>query len=510
MQQPADCQLADCTNLQVNMLAGTLGVAFAGRSRQQVVEAITTDHPNMDEQLFIRQLELGRLQQWAQALEIDDTPPRGDIAARIYVQGNPPPPAPPPPAPPVAPTEPVPVIPPAPVDPGPAQAVSNPREIKFVEFEDTQDVESWRRFQDDVNAAAEGIQMKGILDNLRAAQNEEARTVILEQCSPLQQQQLVLIKRGIGKAISVGIDSRLRAAISTNATGSSAGEVMNWLQHEVEKVSTATEKVAEERFKNDSWQKAKCSLEVWVSNQRLQAAKIGPSLPAGVPVEHRLRDLIVKNVKLSDPNVGHIVRDFQAHPVTTAGYGVEELVTRLTTHFATAETSGEQQCSTFSAVVTDEREVETLLAESKKKLVTLKKNQKRDLRDKDMRDKRNDDPMVTDDSGFWGYEDSSRKGKGKGKGKHKGGKRDGGGKSDWGKNDWNRVDHKPERYCENCADHYRGLGQFDTRQTAIRSHNKAQCRWNGSPKDDNSKQKKGTVQKEGEKKGKGRKKKGSR
>ena len=492
--QAADCLVADCSNLQINMLAGTIGVAFAGLTRGEVITAIAAVHANVNEQLQVRAFPLARLQQWAQALQIDDTPPRGDIAGRIYEQGNPPPP--PPPAPPVAPVA---------ADPEPAQAVNNPREIKFVDLEDTQDVEAWRRFQDDVNAAAEGIQMKDILVNLRAAQDDAARNVILGQCSPLQVQQLVLIKRGISKAISISIDSRLRAAISTNVTGNTAAEIMNWLQREVEKISSATEKVAEEKFKNDSWQKSKCSLEVWVSNQRLQAAKIGPSLPAGVPVEHRLRELIVKNVKLSDPNVGHIVRDFQAHPVTAAGFGVEELVTRLTTHFATAETNGEQQCSTFAAVVTDEKEVETLLAESKKKIITLKKNQKQ--KDKDLRDKQNDDHNVTDDSGFWGQEDSSRKGKGKGKGKHKGGKRDnGGGKNDWGRNDWNKT----ERYCEFCADHYRGLGQFDSRQTAIKSHNKAQCKWNGGHQGDNSKQKKGTVQKEGEKKGKGKKKKGNR
>ena len=467
---------ADTTDVQLRVLAGTLGVVYVNLTREAMMVNLTAHNALIGEDRELRSLPAQMLKDWAHSLGLANYGIRSAIVARIHVMADPPP-----------------VLPPAPQ----VYALDNPRDIFIRKLENLTDMNEFKAWVSDIQLKAEARDCWiGCLQVLYKGEDAQANAI---RPNVKQAQTLLLLLSGIKNSIGKSIRDQITPLIDDAQIPNTAAAIMKWVTAQMTHLGSALERKAIAKLNNAKWKDSKMDLMAWVGQLRSIAAECGPNVPIGRVREERIRQLVFKNVGEREPSCGQIIREHKQHEVEEDGYSVDFLVRQLMKIMVEAETSGERQCSTFSVETSTETELHAMLAAEKKK--TQKTKQENNTNAKNNGDQGGDS--------FYGG--------GKGWNNSKGYK--GGYKGNFNNNNTygaSTTTTTSNMFCHKCNKHYKDKGMLDEKYNAIRSHYTNDCRWknntnsqsNANPnavKKDNEKQRKGDKGKDNGAKGKGKK-----
>jgi len=417
---------ADLTDQQLRMLAGTLQVQFAGLARDVVMQNLTNAHAAINDNAVIATvLNAAQTQNFAQALGLSHAGSRAQMVARIIADA---------------------------INPD-DQAVLQPRDLSFMTLDTLFDRVKFDDWWADIRTK---MGTRGCWTNMLESQ---INGVVINP-TPYQQQQLLLAFAGVKNSLSDCIRKQMNGENPANAA-----QIMLWVRRKVtQEMADVLENKALAKLGSLNWRDSGGELASWVAVLKSVAAQCGDDLPVGRPRDKRIRDLIIKNVKETDPECMQIVREYKRHAVVAQGFGVDDLVRDLTAVMIASETDGEKQCQVFAAEIMTESEmkdeINALIAE--KSRVESAKSKAENAAKKALQEKNAaESAKKSVEQAFF-----TAKGVGKGPGNPKHAHGNGEQKSKTGK------------FCHICAKWFESKGLKDKKDSVIRNHNTAECKFN--------------------------------
>ena len=328
------------------------------------------------------------------------------------------------------------------------KAVVNPREISIVELTNVQDRTQVNQWLADIELKANIRSIGTKWKTLQSGTEEEKEELVLTE---RDDQTLMLLKSAIQESMSKTLKATLLPLLQSGEISGDAQGIVAWVKKQSDVLGDAQETKAFSEFSKCTWSSSKKDLLSWVGQLRSISTQLGPNIPPGRPREHQIRLAVFNNVSNKSPQCAQIVNEFKQHNVSEAGYGVDELVEKLSRVMYEAETSHEKQCTTFCV-----HSVEPNVADGSYLNAggDSKKKRKKKGNNNDNNNENNDDD---DDPAFYG-------------GANPGGRYN----NNRSNGNWN---NNASKYCEHCDKHYKALRQNVTKYAAIHSHNTKDCKF---------------------------------
>jgi len=332
-QPPIPFIFGDCTEWQIRLLSTIRQVDITGMEREEMFEALEQNHASITAESLVAGTTVAILNAWANLLGLESTGTRTVVAARIKNQaeeafvGQPN-------------AHPLHEVQPDVNIPTPAN--TNPRVIECRSLPNIDSQVEYNRWKSDIRNKAQIYQIWDVME-------EKMNTPeVVQELSPLQIQQLHILKNGIVNSLGNGLQISLQPKIDSGSIEDSAPAVMNWVEAQVTALSNNLQKKSQKEFERNTWRPSKLGLNAWVAQQKIVGANIGRTCPQGIVLDTKIREMIMNNVGTKNPVAAHVINEFKQHELDEEGYDNDTLTIKLMKCLGDSEVKGELQCHTFA------------------------------------------------------------------------------------------------------------------------------------------------------------------
>jgi len=383
-------------------------------------------------------------------------------------------------------------------------ALDNPRSITLIDLKDLADhnrIDSWTK--DVEETAASRMCWDNTLAILSSKTTEintqENKDQIVTSLNEYQRQFFVILRQSMRNSMGRGLRASIESKITAGACGETAWGILEYIRSQKEYLGDALAVKAKSQFDRAEWRGSQISLEAYANTLRLYLSQCGPTIPAGIPREHLLRERIAKVIKSGkSPAIDFLVNKIMLNDLTDPEGSVDYMIKSVSKEmFKKDNTSVEKQASVFSCFIngngsenlkkTNIAAVNAVLDQDMEENMTGGSSSSNGNSSNNSTSTSSQPPVSVN---FTNYQ----------------GSKGGGGKG--GYNSWNKLNNStPNEHCYSCAKYYKSNNITD-KQHVVSSHSDNTCQFKRA-KDKNASNNNNPFHTSNAKKGgKGNKKKG--